>query len=165
MIKKILIYPTLLLLVLVTAATIYVFSGDKKLRDPDIHIENAVIQAPLPGKTMSVAYFDMVNEGGADELLSVRTPIAKKAELHISTHEDNISKMRRVNSVKVMPLATTKFERGGRHVMLFDVSIPERASTAPLILTFARPPLPPKPDAKKDDKKIYYLTVDARIER
>ena len=165
MIKKILIYPTLVLLLLVTAATIYVFSGNKKLRDPDIHIENAVIKAPLPGKSMSVAYFDMINNGGADELLSVRTPIAKKAELHISTLENNISKMRRLDSVKVLPLTTTKFERGGRHVMLFGVDIKDGAMTAPLILTFARPPLPLKPDTKKDDKKIYFLTVNARIER
>ncbi|HHI89065.1 MAG TPA: copper chaperone PCu(A)C [Hellea balneolensis] len=165
MIKKVLIYPTLLLLLLVSVATVYVFSGDKRLRDANIHVENAVIQAPLPGKTMAVAYFDLVNEGGADELLSVRTPVAKRAELHISTNENGISKMRRLDSVKVMPLATTRFARGGRHVMLFDVNIPENATTAPLILTFARPPLPPAPDAKKDDKKIYFLKVDARIVR
>ena len=165
MIKKILIYPTLVFLVLLVVATLYVFSGDKKLRDANIHIENAVIRAPLPGQTMAVAYFDIINEGGANELLSVSTPVAKKAELHMSTLENGISKMRRETSVKIGALQTIQFQIGGRHVMLFDVLIAPDMDRIPLTLTFARPPLPPAPNAKKDDPKVYLLRTEAKIRR
>ncbi len=159
MIRKILIYPTLVFLFLLLAASIYVFSGSEKTRHSDIRIENASIRAPLPGQSVGVAYFHIINAGGANELLSVSTPVSSNVELHTVLNEDGIMKMRKRETVKIPALATTKFERGGLHVMLFGAKIPKDMQAIPLTFTFARPPL-----LREDEKKIYTLTVKARLE-
>ena len=159
MIRKILVYPTLVFLFLLLAATIYIFSGSEKIRHSDIRIENASVRAPLPGQSVGVAYFDIINAGGANELLSISTPVSPNVELHAVLQEDGIMKMRRRETVKIPALVTTKFERGGLHVMLFDAKIPKDMQTISLTFTFARPPL-----LREGGEKIYTLTIEARLE-
>lgn len=168
-IGKLLGYPAIILLLLTGLATAYLVFSDKETAHPNIRIENATIRPPAPGQTTAAAYFDIVNDGGANELLSVASPISSKVELHTHLHEDGIMKMRMVKSVKTMPKQTTKFERGGLHVMLFNAVIPPGAKQTPLTLTFARPPvyIPAKKDAqgkKIDVPKIYTITVLAEVE-
>ena len=165
MIKKLLIYPTLVFLVLLIGATFYVLSGDKSLRHADIRVENARIKLALPGQTTAVLYFDLVNNGGANQLLTVSVPGAKKSLLHESIDEDGVMKMRHLTSVKVEPKSTTSFAPNGKHVMLMGFELGENKHTIPIILTFARPPLPPAPDADKNDKPIYTLEVEAKISK
>jgi len=158
-IRKTLVYPTLVFLFLLLAATIYIVSGSEKIRHSDIRIENASVRAPLPGQSVGVAYFHIINAGGANELLSISTPISSNVELHTVLQEDGIMKMRKRETVKIPALATTKFERGGLHVMLFGAKIPEDMRVIPLTFTFARPPF-----LREDGEKIYTLTIEARLE-
>ncbi len=170
MIRKVLIYPVLVFLVLLLAATLYILSGDKNIRHSNIRIENAVVRAPMPGQTVGVLYFHIVNAGGANELLSISTPVSSHVELHTVLQENDIMKMRRVETVKIQALTTTKFERGGLHVMLFGAKIPKGKTAndktgkdmrlVPLTFTFARPPTP---DAAQAEEKTYTLTLEATL--
>ncbi len=165
MIKKLLIIPTLVFLALLLVATIYVFSGDKRLRDSNIHIENASVYAPLPGQKTALVTLDLVNEGGANQLLSVHTPNASKAMIHKSVEENGIAKMVPMHSVKIQPLTTTRFEKGGLHIMLMNADIPENTEEISLLLTFARPPKRPDDKAKAGDAAIFNLAVQAKVQK
>lgn len=166
--RKFLIYPTIVFMVLLSIATAYLFLADKDTRYSNIHIENVTLRPPAPGQTTASAYFDIVNTGGANELLSASTPISDHVELHTHLHEDGMMKMRMVKSVKIMPKQTTKFEHGGLHVMIFNVDIPKNMKQVPLTLTFARPPVhvPVKKDAegkKIDVPLVYTVSVLAEV--
>jgi len=168
-IGKFLGYPAIVLLLLTALATGYLMFSDANTAYPNIRVENATLRPPAPGQTTASAYFDIINDGGADELLSVTSPISDKVELHTHLHEDGMMKMRRVKSVKVLPQQTTKFESMGLHVMIFNADIPIGAKLTPLTLTFARPPVHVPTERDKDGKKInvpkiYTITVLAQVE-
>lgn len=168
-IGKILGYPAIALVVLTALATSYLIFSDKDTAHSNIRIENASIRPPAPGQTTAAAYFDIINAGGANELLSAASPISQKVELHTHLHEDGMMKMRRVKSVKILPKQTTKFERGGLHVMLFNADMPTGVKQIPLTLTFARPPIyiPAEKDAEGKtikSPKVYTISVLAEVE-
>ena len=104
---------------------------------PNIKVENVRVHRPLPGQTTAVAYFDIINSGGPDNLLRIQSAISPNAELHNHIHEDGIMKMRRVDSVTVAKNTVISFERGGLHVMLFEATIPPDALSVPLSLQFS----------------------------
>lgn len=161
-------YPAIILVVLTAIATAYLLFSDKETAYPDIRVENATLRLPAPGQTTAAAYFDIINAGGANELLMASTTVSEKVELHTHLHEDGMMKMRMVKSVKILPKQTTKFKRGGLHVMIFNAQIPEGTRLVPITLTFARPPvhIPVEKDKngkKIDVPKIYTITVSAVV--
>lgn len=123
---------------LLIAAAIYYYTGDKTTSEPHISVENVSLRLPAPGQTTAAAYFDIINTGGADELLSASSSFSSPVELHTHLHEDGVMKMRKVETVKIQGKQTTAFKRGGLHVMLFNTSIPAETKSIPLTLTFAR---------------------------
>lgn len=138
MIRKVLIYPALFIFAVLGVMTVYYFTGDKATLLPDISVKNATLRLPAPGQTKGAAFFDIVNNGGADQLLSASSPISPHVELHTHLHEDGMMKMRQVSSVKIQGQQTTHFKSGGLHVMLFDISIPDNTKSVPITLSFAR---------------------------
>lgn len=110
----------------------------KSVAAPSIAIENARLRLPAPGQTTAAAFFDLVNTGGDDVLLSAKSEASVRVELHTHLHENGVMKMRRVDTVPVAADATTAFKSGGLHIMMFDLNIPEGTSAVPLTLTFER---------------------------
>jgi len=81
-------------------------------------------RATAPGATVGVVYFEIVNAGPADTLLSVETPVAERAEMHNSSVKDGVSRMRPVESVRVPQNGRVRFASGGLHVMLVGLKEP-----------------------------------------
>ncbi|MBL4870879.1 MAG: copper chaperone PCu(A)C [Robiginitomaculum sp.] len=138
MIRKVLIYPALVLFALLGSVTAYYLTGDKQNLQPVIRVANVAFRLPAPGQTTAAAYFDIINKGGADALLSATSSASPRVELHTHLHEDGVMKMRQVDSVKILAQQTTQFKSGGLHVMLFDFAMPQNTTSIPLTLTFAR---------------------------
>lgn len=138
MLRKLIIYPSLILILLLGIMFAYYYTGNKTTAEPHITIENVTLRLPAPGQTTAAAYFDIVNTGGADELLSAKSPVSTPVELHTHLHENGMMKMRKVETVKIQALQTTAFKRGGLHIMLFNTTIPAETKSIPLTLTFAR---------------------------
>ena len=87
---------------------------------------------------MGVAYFTIRNAGKADRLLRVSSPVARRAELHVSAMKDGVMKMEGLSSVDVGGGGLVAFEPSGRHVMLMGLKRPLREGDVfPLTLTFA----------------------------
>ena len=101
-----------------------------------VTISKVRLRPPLPGKNIAAAFFELNNNGEANKLISVSTPLTGTVEIHTHLNEDGVMKMRRIEAVD-LPKGQTSFKRGGHHLMLFDVSIDSDIKTIPLTLNFA----------------------------
>jgi periplasmic copper chaperone A len=103
-----------------------------------IQVVDAWSRPTPPGSEVGVAYFTIRNPGKSDRLLRVSSPVAKIAELHVSSMKDGVMRMRSLNSVEIESGTPLSFEPNGRHVMLMGLRQPLREGEAfPLVLTFA----------------------------
>ena len=86
------------------------------------------------------AYFEVENRGAnADRIVSVHTPIAKRAELHTHEMDGNVMSMRHLHSVEVPAHGAVSFEPEGLHVMLFGLKEPlQHGKRYPLTLVFEK---------------------------
>jgi periplasmic copper chaperone A len=80
--------------------------------------------ATAPGATIGAAYFEIVNAGAADTLLRIESPVARQVEMHASYTEGGTMRMRPVTSVDVPVGGRVRFQPGGLHVMLIDLTQP-----------------------------------------
>jgi copper(I)-binding protein len=104
----------------------------------DIQVLDAWSRPTPPGIDVGVAYFVIDNRGKNDRLVGASSPVARRAELHLSRMEDGVMRMKPLDAVEVKSGVPTPFEPGGRHVMLTGLKHPLRAGDAfPLVLNFA----------------------------
>ena len=74
-----------------------------------------------PVSTTGAVWFRVVNHGRADRIVSVQSPFAERAELHVHELEDGVARMRHLPSVEVPAHGALVFEPGDRHVMLIGL--------------------------------------------
>ncbi len=90
-----------------------------------------------PGISVGVAYFEIVNSGAADTLLSIESPLAQRVEMHATTTVDGLMQMRQVQSAAVPPGGRVVFEPSGLHAMLIGLKQPlKEGERLPLTLIF-----------------------------
>ena len=91
-----------------------------------------------PGLGIGVGYLQVLNHGRRpDLLLSVRTTAAERVEIHQSSMDRGMMKMRRVEQVAIPAGAEVAFEPGGLHLMLIGLKAPLVAGKSlPLVLRF-----------------------------
>jgi periplasmic copper chaperone A len=91
------------------------------------------------GRT-GVVYLTIKNSGAADDqLTSVSTPIADKAQLHTTVNDNGVMKMRPIAALPVKHGGEVTLKPEGMHVMLIDLHHPLTAGeTFPVTLTFAK---------------------------
>ena len=72
-------------------------------------------------------------------LVSVSSPVAARAELHNTTMEEGVMKMRPVGRIELPAGKPVKLAPGGLHVMLIDLKQPLKpGDKVPLTLTVQR---------------------------
>lgn len=104
-----------------------------------ISIGHPFAHATPPGATRGAAYLKLTNAGRTeDALLSATGDIAEKIEIHLTTLEDGIVKMRPVPDGVAIPAGgTVKLEQGGYHLMLIGLKQPlQEGQRVPIELTF-----------------------------
>ena len=104
----------------------------------DLSIDHPWSRELPPVAPNGAAYFRVENGGEkAARIVSARSPIADRAELHTHDMEDGVMKMRHVHSVEVPAQGGVSFEPGGLHVMLMGLKEPLVAGESfPLALGF-----------------------------
>ena len=92
----------------------------------------------VPGQTTGAVYMQLVNQTEEEKTLNhIETDVAGMTHIHRNFYEDGVMKMRMVHHLKLAPKETPRFEPGGYHVMLMDVSGKlDVGATFPLILHF-----------------------------
>jgi hypothetical protein len=101
-----------------------------------------VVESPWARESVTrtgAAYFTVRNGGDADDrLIGVASEVADRAELHSSTMQDGVMRMRPVEAVEVPAHGAAALEPGGLHVMLIGLKSPlQEGGSFALTLTFA----------------------------
>ncbi len=102
---------------------------------PGLVLSGATLVLPAVKGNPAGGYFTLVNNGDKPvTLAAVSIDGAAKAEMH----ETKGGSMAPLASLEIKPGETVKFERGGKHVMAFDLDTKLAAGgTSELTLTFA----------------------------
>lgn len=101
-------------------------------------VSEAWARATPTGATVTAAYFTIENRGSQpDTLVALSSTAARLAELHRTTFQNGMSRMRPAGEITLAPGSTLKAEPGGLHVMLTGLKAPLVAGTkVPLVLQF-----------------------------
>jgi len=88
---------------------------------PDLAISDIQVVAPVPGRTASVAYLTVHNQGRKPAALtSVSSSQFARIEMHATILKDGVARMQALDTVIVDAKGTVDFAPGGRHLMLFE---------------------------------------------
>ena len=80
---------------------------------------NVVVTPPRPGANMSAGYLTIRNNSRETiTLTSVTSPQFGHVEIHETTIENDIARMRPLDSVTILAGQSVTFEPGGKHLML-----------------------------------------------
>jgi copper(I)-binding protein len=90
-------------------------------------VEDAWVRLPAVSSRPGAAYFTVKGGNEATSLLAVSSPAAVRTELHEMKHEGGMMTMAPIKDVAIPAGATVKFEPGGKHIMLYDLSPELRA--------------------------------------
>ena len=103
-----------------------------------LEVSNAWARA-TPGKAENGAAYLTIQSPTPDRLLTVSSPVARKAELHTMSMEGMVMKMRPLAGVDIPAGQPVTLKPGGQHVMLLGLDAPLReGQTFPLTLTFEK---------------------------
>ncbi len=103
-------------LLIITALLV---SACEKDTGPAIAITGVRILAPMPGSQMGVAYMTISNNTGQSITIeSARSPQFDQVEMHETSIEDGVSRMRALSMVNIPAGESVSFEAGGKHFML-----------------------------------------------
>ena len=92
-----------------------------------------------PAKAENGAAYLTIQSPTPDRLLSVSSPVAKKAELHTMSMEGMVMKMRPLAGLDIPAGQPVTLKPGGEHIMLVGLGAPLREGQSfPLTLTFEK---------------------------
>ena len=95
------------------------FISCTEMAGPPILVSDVVVTAAARDMPMAAAYFDISNRSGEDiRITRVTSPNYESVEIHETTIEDGIARMRKLDAVEVADNETVRFARGGLHLML-----------------------------------------------
>lgn len=101
-------------------------------------VTNAWARA-TPGKAENGAAYLTIRSPTADRLVSVSSPIAKKAELHTMSMSGTVMQMRPVAGIDIPAGQPVTLKPGGEHVMLQGLEHPlQEGQSFPLTLSFEK---------------------------
>jgi copper(I)-binding protein len=119
-------------------AACLLIAGAAVAQTGQVELKDAWARA-TPGKAENGAAYLTIVSPGADRLVSVSTPVAKKAELHTMTTEGGVMKMRPLAGVDVPAGQPVTLKPGGAHIMLMGLNQPLQAGQSfPLTLSFEK---------------------------
>lgn len=103
-----------------------------------VAVKDPWVRAPAPGQKVAGAYMELVSRAN-NTLVSVSSPVAARAELHNTTMEEGVMKMRPVGRIELPAGQPVNLAPGGLHIMLVDLKQPLKpGDKVPLTLTLQR---------------------------
>ncbi len=89
-------------------------------------VTDAWVRGTVPQQTGTGLFAKLTSTQGG-KLVAAESPAAALVEVHEMVMEDNIAKMRGVESVELPPGKTVELKPGSYHVMLLDLTKPLKA--------------------------------------
>lgn len=118
---------------------LFAIRGTAFADETGIHVDQAWARATPGGAKTGAVYLTLSNNGNAaDKLIAASTPTAEKAELHVTTVENGVMKMRPVSTLDIAPGKPVVMDpMSGYHIMLTGLKAPlKEGDHVPLTLTF-----------------------------
>jgi len=104
-----------------------------------IAIGHPFAQTTLPGQPNGGAYLKLDNQGGADKLLSASTPVSKSVEMHMTSMDGDVMRMRQVDAIELPANKVVELKPGATHLMLLGLKAPlKEGESFPLTLKFEK---------------------------
>lgn len=101
------------------AAALLVILGACETADaPALTVSEVQVYAPLPGQSMSVAYFVLEAGPAAITVREVSSPDFAAVEMHATVVGDGVAEMLPLDAVTVAEHSAVAFASGGNHLML-----------------------------------------------
>jgi len=101
-------------------------------------VKDAWVRAPAPGQKVAGAYMEITSRTH-HWLISVASPVAARAELHSTTMEGGVMRMRAIEKLELPGGKAVKLAPGGLHIMLIDLKQTlKRGDKVPITLTVLR---------------------------
>ncbi len=103
-------------------------------------IDHPWARATVAGQTVAAGYLTIRNKGaGADRLVGAESAAAQRVEMHVTTIDRDVARMREVKSFELLPGATLRLAPGGNHLMLLGLKRPlKTGERIPVTLRFER---------------------------
>jgi len=90
-----------------------------------VTVEQPWSRATPPGSKIGAGYLKLNNAGSrAERLVGADTPVADHVELHLTSREDGVMRMRQVPSFEIPARGSFEFRPGKAHLMLIDLKHP-----------------------------------------
>lgn len=88
-----------------------------------VKVANAWVRAPAPGQKTVAAYLELTSEHDA-ALVAAGTPAAARVEMHSSSVDGGVMRMRALPRIELPAGQTVKLAPGGNHLMLLEMKQP-----------------------------------------
>jgi hypothetical protein len=119
-------------------------------------VSDASVRLPVVAGRPGAGYFMLMGGAAADRLLSVSAPAPIRVEMHETVRRDGRMAMLPLGALPVAVNEHIMFERGGKHLMLYDIPTTLKAGgTLPLTFRFE------KAGAMKVNAKLVAATAAA----
>lgn len=103
-----------------------------------VRIDDAWARATPPGAKVGAGYLK-ISTSVADRLIGAASPAAARVELHVTTKEGEVMRMRQVKAYDIPVGGSFALEPGGAHLMLVDLKAPLKEGTkVPMTLRFEK---------------------------
>jgi copper(I)-binding protein len=102
-----------------------------------VTVQQAWARASAGAATTGAAYITLMGADQPDGLVGASTPVAATAEVHETTNDNGVMKMRPVGTVPIPPHQMVTLSPGGYHIMMMGLKHKLVAGESfPLTLTF-----------------------------
>jgi periplasmic copper chaperone A len=104
-----------------------------------VSVEQPWSRATPPGAKIGVGFMRLKNAGAAAErVVGASSPVAGRVEMHVTTRDGDVMKMRQVQSFEIAAGGSYELKPGGAHLMLVGLQRPlARGDRVPLTLKLA----------------------------
>ena len=117
-----------------------------------VTVANAWARATPGGATVGAAFLEIrTDKNTSDRLTGVSSPVADKAEVHSSSMQNGVMKMRRLDAIDLKPGETLVLKPMGDHIMLFNLKQPLKEGDAV-------PPCRSGPRPADEPRRVRYLS-------
>jgi hypothetical protein len=101
-----------------------------------VSVEQPWSRATPPGAKIGVGFMRLKNAGSAAaRVVGASSPVAGRVEMHVTTRDGDVMRMRQVESFDVPAGGAFELKPGGAHLMLMDLQRPlQQGERVPLTL-------------------------------
>ena len=104
-----------------------------------IAIGHPYARATVPGQPSGGAYLRLENTGADDKLVSIKAQVSQSVELHTSSMDGDVMRMRQVDAIDVPANKAVVLAPGGMHIMLVGLKAPlKEGDRFPMTLKFEK---------------------------